>query len=142
MKKFLVSIIFSLSVMSCEDVGDDLGFQPYAVTDRVSYAAGEPITVTIGSNRHIGVLDCCGGLPFYLDRLVQDDWTQHSYFGIICPLVCPSMYHGIGPEEVYTAATVLSDNPEPGTYRLRIPYSDGRASPEGPQVLTNPFTVR
>ena len=143
MTKALFSIALLLLLLGCDDIGDSSGVCLCATTAKRFYYADELLAVTIVSNFYqISVRDCCGsGVGFYLERKENMNWSQ--YDDATCwQLGCVGLSHDIDPTTPFTTTILLPDNPEPGTYRLRIPIADMRASPEPAFVLTNSFEIR
>jgi len=147
MPKILYSLTLCSLVIGCHDVGDDLVRGPYTLTDKTVYGIGDPITVTIwndgGSPINISV--CCAGPPFYLDRFENNSWREYLDFVSPCSiLMCPSYALGIEPQDVHseTIPFLSFGTPEPGIYRIRIPYAATMFGSTTGEATSNTFTIR
>jgi hypothetical protein len=144
--RYFASIIVSMLFLNCQDTGEEPVLGPFAATDKTTYAAGDPVTVTIGSdNPVITFNDCFGAPPFFLDFLVTDGWTEWSDHATKCMggNGFPTKLLSVGEGSTYVATIVLPTD-YPGTYRFRfqcrteLPFP-GRS--ESIEIVTNEFLI-
>ncbi len=136
---FLVIPIILL-LTSCSEDPNDAGQNLIVQTNKTNYSNGEAINFTINnfnsSTAHLA--SCCTSVAFYIDKKENENWVEHSNFGLPCLALCPGIDLTIDHLETIADSITFSQN---GTFRIRIPYSFNQAGNWNSEILSNSFIV-
>jgi hypothetical protein len=140
MKKLFYLLVFILSIYGCSEDPNDSKQKLAVQTNKTNYLNGETINFTINnfnsSTAHLA--SCCTSVAFYIDKNENENWVEHSNFGLPCLALCPGIDLTIDHLETLADSITFSEN---GTFRIRIPYSFNQTGNLNSEILSNSFIV-
>lgn len=93
MKRLFYLLVFILSIYGCSEDPNDAGQNLIVQTNKTNYLNGETINFTINnfnsSTAHLA--SCCTSVAFYIDKNENENWVEHSNFGLPCLALCPGV---------------------------------------------------
>lgn len=141
MKPQFFLIIFVFFIYSCSEDQNENNQELKVQTNKSSYQSNESISITINnsnsSTAHLA--SCCTSVAFYIDKYENENWVEHSSFGLPCLAQCPGIDLTISYMETLTHSFSLNES---GTYRIRIPYSFNSNNIFESELISNSFTVK
>ena len=140
MTRLILISVFIITLVSCSEDPNDAQEKLLVQTNKSSYINGETISLTINNfNTSTALLaSCCTSVAFYIDKNENENWVEHSNFGLPCLALCPGIDLTISFTESITDSLVINEN---GKFRIRIPYTfDSNQSWSG-EIVSNSFII-
>lgn len=127
MKFLLLLLVFCAG---CRSTSDPVYESVFVTTNKVEYAVGETIAVTVlnDSDQKIRLHHCNFRIGLAIERRENGSWVESlSVHGPLCPANLPNGRFDVLKDEARTEAFALK---HPGDYRVRIDVeTEGSATP-------------
>jgi hypothetical protein len=128
MLKF-ISIVAVLMFVGCKENSTESNISLTAVTNGISFGGVTHIIVTLRNETKnvVYFTHCNGDIGVYIERKDSISWVASESIAIICTSNYPIGTIPIEPMQSMVDSILFSN--QPGTYRLKYPYSwqqDGR----------------
>jgi hypothetical protein len=140
MMKLIFFAVLIISLNSCSEDPNDAQEKLLVQTNKSNYSNGEIINFTINnfnsSTAHLA--SCCTSVAFYIDKNENNNWIEHSNFGLPCLALCPGIDLTVNFTESLIGSIVISEN---GKFRIRIPYSFNQAGDWSNEIISNSFII-
>lgn len=138
--KLIFFAVLIISLNSCSEDPNDAQEKLLVQTNKSNYSNGEIINFTINnfnsSTAHLA--SCCTSVAFYIDKNENNNWIEHSSFGLPCLSLCPGIDLTVNFTESLIGSIVISEN---GKFRIRIPYSFNQAGDWSNEIISNSFII-
>jgi hypothetical protein len=140
MKRFISLIVAIVITLGCSEDPNDQQQKLIVKTDKNNYSINEIIIFSINnsSSTTAHLASCCTSVAFYIDRDENNNWVEHSNFGLPCLALCPGIDLTLNYFEVLTDSISLDES---GTFRIRIPYTFNPDQNWTGEILSNSFTI-
>jgi hypothetical protein len=141
MKKFILLILFIISINSCSEDPNNVREKLIVQTHKSNYLNSETINFTIKNfNPSTGHLaSCCTSVAFYIDKNENENWIEHSNFGLPCLALCPGIDLTISFTESLTDSTIINES---GKFRIRVPYTFDNNQNWTDEIVSNSFIIQ
>jgi len=140
MTRLILISVFIITLVSCSEDPNDAQEKLLVQTNKSSYINGETISLTINnfntSTAHLA--SCCTSVAFYIDKNENENWVEHSNFGLPCLALCPGIDLTISFTESLTDSLVINEN---GKFRIRIPYTFDLNQNWTGEIVSNSFII-
>ncbi|HEX9252732.1 MAG TPA: hypothetical protein VF870_10850 [Ignavibacteriaceae bacterium] len=140
MKRFIFLIVAIVITLGCSEDPNDQQQKLIVKTDKNNYSINEIIIFSINnsSSTTAHLASCCTSVAFYIDRNENNNWVEHSNFGLPCLALCPGIDLTLNYFEILTDSIFLDES---GTFRIRIPYTFNPDQNWTGEILSNSFTI-
>ena len=140
MKRFIFLIVAIVITLGCSEDPNDQQQKLIVKTDKNNYSINEIIIFSINnsSSTTAHLASCCTSVAFYIDRNENNNWVEHSNFGLPCLALCPGIDLALNYFEILTDSISLDES---GTFRIRIPYTFNPDQNWTSEILSNSFTI-
>jgi len=142
LKRSRIYVLCLLTLIGCQDMGNEPEPALSVVTDKLAYALEEYIAITVTNTGDVGahLPSCCASPAYHIDKYENGRWRLFSSPGLPCPpgIACPSKDLVVTNTENQYGTTFLSER---GTFRIRLPYgvsSDNLTE----EAVSNSFVVQ
>lgn len=140
MKKLFCLIVCIISLYGCSEDPNNVEQKLLVQTSKSNYSNGEMINFIINnfnsSTAHLA--SCCTSVAFYIDKNENNNWIEHSNFGLPCLALCPGIDLTIDFSEALVDSIVISES---GKFRLRIPYTFNDNQSWTGEIVSNSFII-
>lgn len=141
MKKFILLIVLIISIDGCSEDPNNVREKLIVQTNKSNYLNSEVINFTINnfnaSTAHLA--SCCTSVAFYIDKNENENWIEHSNFGLPCLALCPGIDLTISFTESLTDSIIINEN---GKFRIRIPYTFDNNQTWTDEIVSNSFIIQ
>lgn len=141
MIRFILFAVLIISLNSCSEDPNDAQEKLLVQTNKSSYTNGETISFKINnfntSTAHLA--SCCTSVAFYIDKNENENWIEHSNFGLPCLALCPGVDLTVNFTESLIDSIVISEN---GKFRIRIPYTFNVNGSWTGEIVSNSFIIQ
>jgi len=139
--RFILFAVLIISLNGCSEDQNNAKEKLLAQTNKSNYTNGETISFTINnfnaSTAHLA--SCCTSVAFYIDKNENENWIEHSNFGLPCLALCPGVDLTVNFTESLIDSIVISEN---GKFRIRIPYTFNVNESWTGEIVSNSFIIQ